>query len=160
MLQCLLFLLIVSQFNMNIRDKNVHSNILRLISGPERAILCNLFCVRTRNNHSMENHGDQIHLYNDRPLIKIHEVKAWQRAKRAASRARTDKRTRTEVFGMNDHVWQWGWSNRSLQCLLAVGFQASFHRYQAKKLSISHGDKKPGKVDSHVDPRPTQCTLY
>lgn len=48
-------------------------------------------------------------------------------------------------------------SNSSPQCLLAVGFQASFHRYIAKKQSISHRDKKPGKGDSHVDPGPPSC---
>lgn len=77
--------------------------------------------------------------------MKIYCINVWQCAKRAASKAQIDK-TGTEVLGMKGYVWQWrahqwGWSNSSLQSLLAVGFNASFHRHVAKKPSISQRQK-------------------
>lgn len=90
--------------------------------------------------------------------MKIHGINA----KQAASRAWRGRMTGTEVLGMKGYVWQWrahhwGSSNRGLQRLLAVGFQASFHRYIAKKSSIHNRDKKPSKGDRHVDPGPPFC---
>lgn len=61
----------------------------------------------------------------------------------AASGAWRVRMTGTEIFGIK--VCDWGSSDRGLQRLLALGFQASFHRFIAKESSIHCRDKKPGR---------------